>query len=82
MISVTNFGIGIQIFYNFKHFKKTFQWRTLEILGRPDERKLKSCMTLFGLLPDTPEYFGKVLEKYYNGGQDEKTLQILKESGS
>lgn len=54
----------------------------LEILGRPDERKLKSCMTLFGLLPETPECFRQVLEKYYNGEQDERTLQLIKESGS
>ena len=53
----------------------------LEILGRPDERKLKSCMTLFGLLPETAECFMQVLEKYYNGEQDEKTLQLVKESG-
>lgn len=52
----------------------------LEILGRPDERKLKSCMTLFGLLPEEPECFTQVLEKYYNGEQDEKTLEIIKES--
>ena len=54
----------------------------LEILGRPDERKLKSCMTLFRLLPETPECFRLVLEKYYNGEQDEKTLRILKASAS
>jgi len=50
----------------------------LEILGRPDERKLKSCMTLFSLLPDAPDCFVQVLEKYYNGEQDENTLRILK----
>lgn len=54
----------------------------LEILGRPDERKLKSCMTLFGLLDETDEGFRQVLEKYYNGEQDERTLQLIKESGS
>lgn len=54
----------------------------LEILGRPDERKLKSCMTLFSLLADAPDCFRQVLEKYYNGVKDEKTLQILKESAS
>ncbi|MGE8341710.1 MAG: DUF1810 domain-containing protein [Flavobacterium sp.] len=54
----------------------------LEILGRPDERKLKSCMTLFGLLPETPECFRQVLVKYYNGIKDEKTLQILKQSAN
>lgn len=50
----------------------------LEILGRPDERKLKSCMTLFAELRAAPGCFRQVLEKYYNGEQDEKTLQILK----
>ena len=54
----------------------------LEILGRPDERKLKSCMTLFGLLDEADECFRQVLEKYYNGEQDERTLQLIKESGS
>lgn len=52
----------------------------LEILGRPDERKLKSCMTLFSLVPQAPEYFVKVLEKYYGGEKDEKTLQLIKDS--
>ncbi len=54
----------------------------LEILGKADERKLKSCMTLFGLLPETPDCFRQVLEKYYNGEQDQNTLQIIEESGS
>ncbi|WP_343614959.1 DUF1810 domain-containing protein [Flavobacterium sp.] len=52
----------------------------LEILGRPDERKLKSCMTLFSLLPQAPEYFVQVLEKYYGGEKDEKTLLLIKGS--
>ncbi|MBK0368639.1 DUF1810 domain-containing protein [Flavobacterium agrisoli] len=54
----------------------------LEILGRADERKLKSCMTLFSHLPDTSDCFRQVLVKYYNGEMDEKTLQILKESAT
>jgi uncharacterized protein (DUF1810 family) len=39
-------------------------------------------MTLFGLLPETPECFRRVLEKYYHGEKDERTLQLIKESGS
>lgn len=54
----------------------------LEILGSPDERKLRSCMTLFSLVPDAPDCFTQVLEKYYNGIKDEKTLQILKQSAT
>lgn len=49
----------------------------LEIFGRPDDRKLKSCMTLFGQVPNTNPVFQKVLEKYYQGSVDEKTLAIL-----
>ncbi|MBK0369842.1 DUF1810 domain-containing protein [Flavobacterium agrisoli] len=50
----------------------------LEILGKPDSRKLKSCMTLFLQLPNAAPIFQKVLDKYYNAAQDEKTIEILK----
>ncbi|MFH7001194.1 DUF1810 domain-containing protein [Flavobacterium bizetiae] len=49
----------------------------MEIFGRPDERKLKSCMTLFSKIQNADPVFDKVLEKYYNGGKDEKTMSIL-----
>jgi uncharacterized protein (DUF1810 family) len=49
----------------------------LEIMGRPDERKLKSCMTLFSLLPNSPSCFKAALQKYYAGQKDEKTLELL-----
>lgn len=49
-----------------------------EIFGRPDDKKLKSCMTLFALAGRT-EYpvFRKVLEKFFDGRQDRATLRIL-----
>ena len=49
----------------------------LEIFGRPDDRKLKSCMTLFGQVPNTNPVFHRVLEKYYQGLNDDKTIVIL-----
>jgi len=49
----------------------------MEIFGRPDERKLKSCMTLFSQIQNADPVFNKVLEKYYNGVKDEKTISIL-----
>lgn len=49
----------------------------LEILGKPDERKLKSCMTLFSLLPNVSDCFELVLHKYYDNIKDNKTLQII-----
>jgi uncharacterized protein (DUF1810 family) len=49
----------------------------MEIFGRPDERKLRSCMTLFSQIQNADPVFEKVLEKYYNGSKDEKTISIL-----
>lgn len=49
----------------------------LEIMGKPDERKLRSCMTLFSLLPNANPVFQNVLEKYYQGIKDEKTIALL-----
>ena len=47
-----------------------------DIFGSIDSVKLKSCMTLFELVSDN-EVFSKVLDKYYDGNRDEKTLNIL-----
>ncbi len=48
------------------------------VMGYPDDLKLKSSMTLFCIAdPDQPLY-RKVLEKYFDGKMDEKTLKILK----
>jgi uncharacterized protein (DUF1810 family) len=47
------------------------------IMGSPDDLKLRSCMTLFAALPGAPPVFQQVLDKFYGGAQDEKTLRIL-----
>lgn len=46
------------------------------ILGSPDDMKLKSSMTLFASLESNP-VFQQVLDKFYGGVLDEKTLRIL-----
>ena len=48
-----------------------------QIFGSPDDAKLKSSMTLFGALDDTNPVFQKVLDKYFNGAQDDKTLELI-----
>ena len=48
-----------------------------KIFGSPDDIKLHSSMTLFSSLPNTNSVFQKVLDKYFNGEKDEKTLQII-----
>jgi uncharacterized protein (DUF1810 family) len=49
----------------------------LEIMGRPDDLKLKSSMTLFERAAGQDSVFAKLLDKYYAGERDEKTLAIL-----
>lgn len=48
-----------------------------EVLGSPDDLKLHSCMTLFASLKDSPSVFKQVLDKFYNGEMDLKTLALL-----
>jgi uncharacterized protein (DUF1810 family) len=47
------------------------------ILGSPDDVKLKSSMTLFAALPNTNPVFQAVLDKFYRGQADERTLLLL-----
>jgi uncharacterized protein (DUF1810 family) len=48
-----------------------------QIFGSPDDLKLKSSMTLFDAVPATFPVFGQVLDKFYNGEKDERTLELL-----
>lgn len=48
-----------------------------EIFGFPDDMKLKSSMTLFARVPDSEPVFARVLERYFNGEEDQTTLDLL-----
>jgi uncharacterized protein (DUF1810 family) len=48
-----------------------------EIFGSPDDVKLRSSMTLFDAVPATFPVFGQVLDKFYGGQRDERTLELL-----
>ncbi len=48
-----------------------------QIFGSPDDMKLKSSMTLFGALKNTNPIFQSVLDKYFNGTNDLRTLQLI-----
>ena len=48
-----------------------------KIFGSPDDLKLKSSMTLFSEVPNANPVFQSVLDKYFNGRKDDKTLQLL-----
>ncbi len=50
-----------------------------EIFGYPDDLKLCSSMTLFQLADLDCDIFREVIEKYYDGVPDSKTVRILRE---
>jgi uncharacterized protein (DUF1810 family) len=50
-----------------------------EIFGYPDDMKLKSSMTLFASVSDAHSVFTRVLDKYFHGERDARTLQLLEQ---
>lgn len=48
-----------------------------QILGSPDDVKLRSCMTLFNLVPGADPVFQAVLDKYFNGQPDPRTMELI-----
>lgn len=46
------------------------------VFGSPDDRKLRSCMTLFDAVSPN-DIFAKVLDKYFDGRRDNRTLKML-----
>lgn len=49
----------------------------VSIFGHIDSLKLRSSMTLFSLLENTDPVFQQVLDKYFDGEVDPKTLALL-----
>jgi uncharacterized protein (DUF1810 family) len=49
------------------------------VFGSPDDLKLRSSMTLFDAVSATFPVFGQVLEKFFHGGRDQLTLQLLRQ---
>ena len=50
-----------------------------QMLGTPDDLKLKSCMTLFELCESGEAVFSKVLEQFFRGQQCQHTLTFRAE---
>lgn len=49
-----------------------------EILGSPDDMKLRSCATLFAHISPVESVFDRLLDKFFQGDPDPKTLHLLK----
>lgn len=48
-----------------------------EIFGSPDDLKLKSCATLFAYVSPAESVFDRLLDQFFQGEQDAKTLRLL-----
>jgi uncharacterized protein (DUF1810 family) len=48
-----------------------------EILGSPDDLKLRSCATLFACVSPQGSVFDRLLDKYYRRERDDRTLRLL-----
>jgi uncharacterized protein (DUF1810 family) len=52
-----------------------------DILGSPDDLKLRSCATLFAQpRPENP-VFSRILETFYPAGPDHRTIELLGPNG-
>ena len=48
-----------------------------ELFGSPDDMKLHSCVTLFAAVSVPGSVFHRVLDKYFGGIPDRRTLEII-----
>jgi uncharacterized protein (DUF1810 family) len=48
-----------------------------EVFGSPDDMKLRSCATLFASVSPAGSVFDRLLDKYYQGERDARTLRLL-----
>jgi uncharacterized protein (DUF1810 family) len=52
-----------------------------ELFGPPDDLKVRSCATLFAAVSPPGSVFERLLDRYYDGMRDERTLEILAAAG-
>ncbi len=48
-----------------------------DVMGYPDDLKLRSCMTLFSLADPGEPVFREVLDKFFHGEPDARTIYLL-----
>ena len=48
-----------------------------DVMGYPDDLKLRSSMTLFHEVAPETDVFQKVLDKYFEGMPDQRTIELL-----
>jgi uncharacterized protein (DUF1810 family) len=48
-----------------------------DVFGSPDDRKLRSCATLFAHVSPPGSAFHRLLEKYFDGIPDSETMRVI-----
>lgn len=48
-----------------------------EVFGSPDDLKLRSSATLFAAVSPATSVFDRLLEKYFHGKRDERTVELM-----
>lgn len=48
-----------------------------DIFGSPDDLKLKSCMTLFSAVKNSPPIFNQILNQYFGSSKDMETRRLI-----
>lgn len=48
-----------------------------EVFGSPDDMKLQSCATLFACVSPAGSVFERLLDTYFHGERDAKTLRLM-----
>lgn len=48
-----------------------------EVFGSPDDMKLRSCATLFASVSPAGSVFERLLDKFFEGVPDDKTIHLL-----
>ena len=49
----------------------------IDIFDEPDDLKLRSCSTLFGQVPEADSIFLRIIERYFDGKCDQRTIELL-----
>jgi uncharacterized protein (DUF1810 family) len=49
-----------------------------DVFGSPDDMKLRSCATLFAAVSPPESVFDRLLDKFFQGLRDEKTLRLIR----
>lgn len=52
----------------------------LQVFGSPDDRKLQSSATLFASIAHAGSVFDQLLDKFFGGERDGRTLELLEKT--